>query len=527
MNIGRVFHLTARRYPEATALVDREAGIRYSYQNWYDRSVEVASALQAHGIGEGDSVATAMRNRAETSTLYCATQLLGAVFIPYKFRLSANELTYLVNNTDPDILFFSDEVADVIDAPVNQADRDPDLVAVDSEHSDAMLYDTFVDRGNPGEFTPTFVSRDSTSIVLHTSGTTGKPKGLPRTHDNTYTAGMAHAIQHGWTQKESTLGMMSLSHTMGIHSLTALFLLSGKWVIQRRFSAEAILDLIESEQLTSLYLIPTVFHDLFRSKAVETTDFSSVRHISFAGSRISPSTVKAVEKHVNPETFVNHYGSTELYTHAVCDSANEKLNCLGRAGINTAVRVVEPNDFGQLDPTATVEPEKVGELIVNASSPEASDGYLSDTRGRALADGWFFTGDLGYRDENGDLFIVGRVDDMIISGGENIYPVEVEQVIETHDVVDEIAVVGRPSERWNQMVAAFVTLTIDPSNVDFGTAADALDEHCRRSSELANFKRPRKYFFIGQFNKNYVGKVLRKELQKRDLDIDVYAEVDV
>jgi acyl-CoA synthetase (AMP-forming)/AMP-acid ligase II len=116
---------------------------------------------------------------------------------------------------------------------------------------------------------------------------------------------------------------------------------------------------------------------------------------------------------------------------------------------------------------------------------------------------------------------------MIISGGENIYPVEVEEVLERHDAVDEAVVVGRPSERWNQSVVAFVTLVYPPDEVDFGTAADAIDEHCLRSSELADFKRPRKYFFIDEFTKNYVGKILRRELQKDSLDIDVHGEIEV
>ena len=527
-NMGRVFARAAERRPTAAALIDRDAGVSYTYETWFDRCVEVAAALEARGVGEGDFVATAMRNRVELSTLYCATQLMGAVFVPYKFRLSADELNHLVDNTAPDVLFFSDEVTDAVESTVHRTGTDLDLIAVGDEPPHATAYDAFLADGDPGSFTPTFVGAESTSTVLHTSGTTGKPKGVRRTHTNTYAGAMAHALQNSWTPRESTLGLMSLSHTMGIHALAAVLLLGGKMVIQRQFSAEGMLDLIESERITSLYLMPTVFHDLFDAGTVEAVDLSSVRHITYAGSRMSPSVARAVEEHIDPETFVNHYGSTEVYTHATCDFVDEKPNCIGRAGVNTAVRVVELRDFGELDPTATVRPEELGELIVDASSPEAFDGYLSDsTDGRSLTDGWFFTGDLGYRDEDGDLFIVGRVDDMIISGGENIYPVEVERVLESHDIVDEAAVVGRPSERWNQTVAAFVTLTIDPSEVDFGVAADAFDEHCRRSDELADFKRPRKYFFIDNFDKSHIGKILRKELQKRNLDIEVYGEVGV
>jgi 2-furoate---CoA ligase len=350
---------------------------------------------------------------------------------------------------------------------------------------------------------------------------------VPLSHENCYAAGMAHVIQNGWRPGESTLGMMTLSHTMGVHSLVAILLLSGKWVIQRRVHVPEILDLIAAERLTSLYLTPTVYHQLFESDDLADADFSSVRHVASASSNLSRTTIAAIERHVDPDRFVNHYGSTEIYTLAVYDAPDEKLNCVGRAGINTAIRVLELDGTEEFDARAVADTGELGEIAVDATSPEAFDGYLSADTDSSVVDGWFLTGDLGYRDEDGDLFFVGRVDDMINSGGENIYPVEVETVLERHDAVDEAVVVGRPSERWNQTVVAFVTLVYPPSEVDFGTAADALDEHCLRSDELADYKRPRKYFFIDEFSKNYVGKILRRELQKDSLDIDVHGEIEV
>lgn len=528
MNMGQVFTRAVNRNPEAIGLVDRDANIRYTYQAWHDRSVDVAAALEAHGIEQGDRVATAMRNRVELSTLYCATQLLGAVFVPYNFRVSADELTHLIDTSTPDVLVFSNEVSDATTSATDRSETDLNLVSVDGNHPNATPYETFIADGNPESFTPTFVNTDRTSLILHTSGTTGKPKGVPRSHRNIYIAAISHALQHSWSQRESTLGLMSLSHTMGIHASAAILVLGGKWVIQRQFSAADTIDLIESEEITSLYLVPTVFHDLLGSDSIEMADLSTVRHISFAGASMNRVNIRAIKEYIDPNTFVNHYGSTEVYTHAVCNWVDEKPGCVGRAGINTAIRIVEPSDFGQFDPTATVDHKELGEIIVDASSPEAFNGYLSEnTDDRVLTNGWFFTGDLGYHDEDGDLFFVGRVDDMIISGGENIYPVEIETVLETHDIVAEAAVVGRPSNRWNQTVAAFVTLTTAPSEIDFETAAVAFDEHCRTSEKLADFKRPRKYFFINEFTKSNVGKILRKELQKRNLNIEVYAEVDV
>ncbi|RBI59667.1 long-chain fatty acid--CoA ligase [halophilic archaeon] len=527
MNMGQVFDRAVKRRPKATAIVDRHNDVEYTYQEWYNHATSVASALEEDGIGAGDRVAAVMRNRAELATLYCASQLLGAVFLPYNYRSSADELTYLVNNSGADILFFGKTTGDAVTTAYEDFADDPDLVSVDEEYDFAVHANRYF-QAEQGDFEPTIVAANKPSLILHTGGTTGRPKGVLRSHENTYAAAMAHAVQTSWSPGETTLGLMSLSHTMGIHGFAAILLLGGTWVSQWSFSPEQTVSLIEEEKITSLYLVPTVYHDLTESDIVTEADFSSVESIAFAGSSMSVPDIRTIEERVDPDTFVNHYGSTEVYTHTTCDYINKKTGCAGRAGINTRVRVVEPSDFGELDPTATVAATELGEIIVNTDSPEAFQEYLSsEPMERTVVDGWFFTGDLGYRDEVGDLFVVGRIDDMIISGGENIYPVEVENVLEKHESVTEAAVVGRPSDRWNQTVVAFVAFDQSSDDIDFESFANTLDTRCQESGQLADFKRPRKYFFIDHLAKSNVGKILRKELQKKDLDIPVHAEVGI
>jgi 2-furoate---CoA ligase len=523
MNIGRVFKRTVERVPEQTALVDKETSDRYTYREWYERISALASGFAAAGVDAESRVGVVMRNRAELAALYCATQLLGATFIPFNFRVSADELTYLVNNSEPDLLAFSETTATVVKNARPAFTETPVFVSVDAETSFAEPLDAY--RGDDEEFDPTFVKPTRTNLILHTGGTTGRQKGVPRTHRNTYTAAAAHAIQAEWPQHTATLGLVSLSHTMGIHALNTILLLGGKWVAQRRFSAEATVEAIESESIDSLYLSPTVFHDLLESDIFMEANLSSIEHLAFAGASMSLADTRALVETVDPRTFLNHYGSTEVYTHSVCEDIDEKPGCAGRAGINTRVRVVEQRESDTSDPSATVATGGLGEIIVDASSPEAFDGYLSADSAEAVLDGWFFTGDLGYYDEDGDLFVVGRVDDMIISGGENIYPIEVERVLEDHDQVLEAAVVGRPSDRWNQTVTAFITL--DDLETVHSTVAAELNEYCIESGSLARFKRPRKYYFVDELTKSNVGKILRKELQERDPDINVRSEVDV
>lgn len=528
MHMGRVIQRSVERNPNQTAVVDPDEGVEYDYNDWNERVDQLVEGLEDLGVGPGDRVAVVMQPRVQAGTIYWAVQKIGAVFVPFNIRAAADELTFLVDNTDPDVIIYSGIGREAIDGAHESFDSDINLVYIDEDiPTYASPYESVLaEDAEPHE--PASVEPDATSIILHTSGTTGQPKGVPRTHTNTYTAAKAHAIQSQWVDGERTLGLMPIYHTMGIRSLVTTMILSGTWVAQRSFSPEQTADLIESEELTSLYLVPTVFHDLVKSEAIEGTDTSSVERLGYAGTPMTKSVEAQVRNTFEPSVFVNHYGSTEVYTYSVCSWIDEKSGSAGRAGINTRVRVVDAKRDEAVDPERTVDPGTLGEIIVDATSPEAFDGYLDrpEATEQAFVDDWYFTGDLGYRDEDGDLFVVGRVDDMIISGGENIYPVEVENVLDGHEEIDEVAVVGLEDERWNQVVTAFVTV---PGSQPTGLSelAERLDDYCRESSDLADFKRPRKYVFVDEIVKSNVGKVLRRKLGIDDLDVTVYANVNV
>jgi 2-furoate---CoA ligase len=213
--------------------------------------------------------------------------------------------------------------------------------------------------------------------------------------------------------------------------------------------------------------------------------------------------LKTLDAAFKPDLFVNHYGSSEIYTFTIDQNASAKPGSAGRAGINQRIRVVKLGAVGPDDRAAAGEE---GEIIAFAGSDEAFEGYWQrpDADARALRQGWYFTGDTGTFDNDGDLFVTGRVDDMIITGGENVSPVEIESCLSLHPDVSEIAVAGLPDERWGKIVAAFVKRRgpVTP---------DALDAFCRTSG-LANFKRPRRYVFVAEIPKSPVGKLLRRKL---------------
>jgi 2-furoate---CoA ligase len=341
------------------------------------------------------------------------------------------------------------------------------------------------------------------SLILYTSGTTGKAKGVPRRHRHERAAALAHVAQNLYRHGERTLGVMPLYHTMGVRSLLAMALVDGLFVCVRRWNATLALDSICTYRLTCLYLVPTLYHDLLAAPEFARTDKSSVTKLGFAGAPMNDGLLKRLSAAFKPELFVNHYGSSEVYTFSIDQDATLKPGSAGRAGINTRLRVVK---LDATSPDELAQTGEEGQIIADLLGDESFEGYWNrpDANAKSLRDGWYFTGDTGYFDADGDLFVTGRVDDLIISGGENISPVEVESCLSLHPAVSEVAVVGLPDERWGQIVAAFVRPALP-------VEAAELDRHCRDAG-LSGFKRPRRFVFVVELPKSPVGKLLRRKL---------------
>jgi 2-furoate---CoA ligase len=296
---------------------------------------------------------------------------------------------------------------------------------------------------------------------------------------------------------------MPLYHTMGVRSLLAMAAINGTFVCLPRFDAGKALELIERERITNLYLVPTLYHDLLSHPHFGWADTSSVTKLGFAGASMTDGLMLKLQAAFEPTLFVNHYGSSEIYTFTIDQRAARKPGSAGRAGINTQVRVVR---IGGRDPGAVMRTGEEGEIIAILSGDESFEGYWRrpDADAKALVDGWYFTGDIGYRDKDGDLFVTGRVDDMMITGGENVLPAEIESVLSLHPAVAEVAVVGLPDDRWGHKVTAFIKRSQPVTE-------DELDSHCRASG-LTNFKRPKAYRFVEAVPKSPVGKILRRLL---------------
>jgi 2-furoate---CoA ligase len=300
--------------------------------------------------------------------------------------------------------------------------------------------------------------------------------------------------------------VMPFFHTMGVRVLLASALLSGRMVCLPNYEPEEVLRLISAERVTTIFLVPTMFHDVLRHPKFDSYDLSSLARVGYAGMTMTPALVERLLEQLKPELFVNYYGSSEIYTFTYCDHLDRKPACAGRAGMNQIIRVVSPSRDDDIE--IDLPPGVSGEIVASMRSPEAFMKYWKrpDADAKAIQGVWYRTGDLGKFDEDGELFVVGRVDDMIISGGENIYPEEVEDTLARSRLVAGCAVVGMPDDRLGTKVVAFIEPAVD------AVSAEQLDEACLKSG-LARFKRPREYVFVKAIPRSASGKLLRRKLR--------------
>jgi 2-furoate---CoA ligase len=493
VDLGTAMRWTAERFPERAAV--RGSGRHLGYREWDAHTNQLARALAGAGVRPGDRVALALTGGEPLASLHLAAQKLGAVSVPLSTRFSPDELRYCVDDCAARILVTdpanAERAATATQDGAAVVREAAELGASAEQESDHAL-DT-----QPAE--------SDISVMLYTSGTTGRPKGVPRSHRAEHSAAVAHAVQTQQRAGEVVLGVMPMFHTMGLRTLLTSIVVGGTWVGQSTFDADESLDLIMSEHVSSLYLVPTIYWSLLRTGRLH--DAAALDRLAYAGAAMTPALAEQLVDEVNPRAFVNHFGSTEIYTFTIGPDVAAKPGSAGRAGMFSRVRLVAP-EVGAA-PDALVAPGEQGQVIVSMQSPEAFGGYWQrpDADAKAIRDGWYYTGDLAVADAEGDLWVSGRVDDMINSGGENIYPDEIEAALVRCPAVDDVCVVGLADDRWGQAVTAFVVPARGIAPTDAVEQAVA----CAREA-LPSLKRPKRVIAVAAIPRSGVGKTLRRTL---------------
>jgi len=503
LDLGLTFLQSIERDPSKTAVVFD--GQRLSYESWGQQVGALQGYLKSVGIKRGDRILTILQNRYEAATIHWACQVSGVAIVPVNWRSKPDEIDFFVENADVRFAFVEQislenllastcvktlpyAVCGAIESPVN-TDQFSDIVATGRDISPQATVEDW-------------------SVMLYTSGTTGRPKGVPRRHRAERAAALAHIAQNQYRMNEVTIGVMPLYHTMGVRSLLTLCMLNGTYIAFPRWNPDQFITAIERERVTHLYLVPTLYHDILNSKEFDVRRVRSVKKLGFAGAPMNDGLLLKLQDAFIPDLFVNHYGSSEIYTYSINQTAVLKPGSAGRAALNARIRVVRFDSDSKLSSAADIcDQLEEGQIICDLAGDEAFEGYWKrpEVDRKSIRNGWFFTSDTGYYDTDGELYVTGRVDDLIISGGENISPVEIESALSLHPAVDEVAVVGLPDERLGKKVVAFI------KSKGLAVITEQLDAHCK-DSDLANFKRPREYVFVREIPKSPVGKILRRKL---------------
>ena len=505
LDLGTSFFTSVEKSPKTIAIAEIDNEI--NYEEWFKGVDKLCGGLKSVGLTSKDRVITLLQNNIEAATMHWACQIAGLTIVPLNWRMKSQEIDFCILDSDAKCIIYQEESNNSVKNSVTS--QNLIKIFVGKQKKDKINFNDLLKNGNPRN-SPEAKS-DFLSLILYTSGTTGKPKGVPRTHFTERSSAIAHIAQNMYQKNESTLGVMPLYHTMGVRSLISMVLLNGTFIAQPKFSSQQAIELIEYFKITSLYLVPTLYYDLLENQYFSKEKVRTCKKLGFAGSPMNDGLIKKVMEGFEPKNLVNHYGSSEIYTFTVDQNANLKPGSAGKAGINQQIRVVK---MGAYNTKKLLEKKVEGEIIANLNSDEAFSGYLKrpDANKKSIIDGWYFTGDLGYFDEEGDLFVTGRVDDMIITGGENVSPIEIENILSLNENILEVTVVGLPDPKWGQKVCAFV---VRNKNLN----SQLLDEYCIKSNML-NFKRPKEYIFVKEIPKSPTGKILRRKLVAGEYELD-------
>ncbi|MBK0399565.1 long-chain-fatty-acid--CoA ligase [Limibaculum sp. M0105] len=510
MHIARLLEASVERYPDHTALIFEDR--RWTYTQWHARIRRFAQALSDLGVRPGDRVAFYVSTSENSVTTYFACQVLGAVAVPLNFRLSPGEAAYIISDSGARVLVYGRNLTEnalKVQAQVKSVHDfigcayDKENIPEGHHHFDTLAEET-VDRDEPR---PAPDGNDISALV-YTSGTTGRPKGVIHTHANDLAIAMNCVMEYGLNHLDNALHIAPLYHVGGMQAFFMPHLMvGGTNVVLGRYEAEKTLEVIQTEKITTLFAVPTQIQEMLFHPRFNDYEVKSLRLITTGGAAISSATMERVIAEFCPGIF-NGYGMTEASLTLILhpEDALAKLGSCGKPTLITEARVIANDPAREVPPSETVGAGDIGQLIVRG--PQAMQGYWNkpfETQ-KKLKAGWIYTGDLFSKDADGFYFFHGRADDMIVSGGENIYPREVEEILYRCPGVQEAAVVGIPDEKWGQIVAAFIVAS-DPD-----LAAETVDAFCKASDDLAPYKRPKRYVFMDALPMNPSGKVLKREL---------------
>ncbi len=508
MNLNQVIKRARAYYPEHLATID--GAHRQTYGELSARVMALAAALQNLGVQQGDRVAMLMLNCHQFPEVIFAAWQIGAVAIPLNYRLAAEELIFIINDAECTAMI-SDDVMLPLTAAMRPRLRGIQHYIATIAADDFLNYEEVLSNA-PASFVEAEIAEHDLAGLFYTSGTTGLPKGVMLSHRNLWTNLLHSMVAVPPSEGRVYMHAAPMFHLADFPSTMSVTMFGGAHVMLKKFDPAELLALIEHERVQRITLVPTMINFLIHHPDVKTRDLSSLEQIGYGASPMPAELLKRAMQTLPHVEFAQGYGQSEaapLLTrlgpedHVVegAEHVTRRLASCGRPIVGVEMQLFDEND-------QPVKQGEVGEIV--ARGPNVMLGYWKrpEETAKTLRGGWLHTGDAARMDEHGYFYIVDRTKDMIVTGGENVYSTEVENVLFKHPAIREAAVIGTPDEKWGEVVAAIVTLRTDVT-----VTAEGLIAHC--AAHLAHYKTP-KFVEIkeGELPKGGTGKIDKKVLRE-------------
>jgi acyl-CoA synthetase (AMP-forming)/AMP-acid ligase II len=503
----------------ATAICpDRDSvvfeGKRFTFAQIDERSNRLAHGIEGLGVKKGACVGIVAVNCNEYVETYFATAKLGSIFVPMNYRSKAEELEYMINCAGAEVLFVGSRYTDLINSIRTQLPSVRHVIPIGDDgggNYEALM------SAQPADPVSTEIGDDDNTILLFTSGTTGRPKAVPLRHDAFVLYALENVEPANPDIEERNILTVPLYHVAGIQAMFPAIYGGRTIVMMRQFELKEWLETVQRERATRAMLVPTMLKWIVESPDFDKYDLSSLKVITYGAAPMPFDVIKKAIERMPGVQFINGYGQTESSStlttlgpedHRITGTDEEKQikwrrlqSSIGKPLADVHIRIVD--DEGNILPTMGV-----GEI--QAEGPRIMKGYWGDeekTLQTMTTDGWLRTGDVGYTDEEGYIYLTGRSDDLIIRGGENIAPAEIELVLSSHPKIEDMAVIGVPDAEFGQQPFAYCVLKKGQT----ATSEEILD-FCH--SRISSFKCPKSVVFLDELPRNAVGKLLRKQLRE-------------
>ena len=515
MNTTEFLTITSAICPDRTAIVFE--GNRLTFNELNERTNRLANALAGLGIKNGDRVAILQVNCNQYVEAYYGAAKLGAIFVPLNFRAKKDELVHMLNHSEASVLFMGKRYVEMVNEMRPELPLVKHYISIEGKREGMLDYEEMLATAS-GEDVFTDIGDEDITILMYTAGTTGLPKGVPLPHNSFSLYVLENVNPVDPEVEETNLLTMPLYHVAGIQAMLAATYGGRAIAMMRQFDTDEWLETVQREKANRAMLVPTMLKRIIDHHHFDKYDLSSLRVITYGAAPMPFEVIKKAIALFPGVSFINAFGQTETAStittlgpedHIIKGTEEEKdkklrrlTSSIGRPMSDVEMKIID--EAGNELPIG-----KVGEIV--ARGPRVMSGYWKDAEKTAKTmtkDGWLRTGDMGYMDEDGYFYLAGRGDDMIIRGGENISPEEVENVLYAHPAIEEAAVIGVPDPEWGQEPRAIVALKKGET-----ATPEELIEFCRQ--RLSSFKRPRSVVFVDALPRTSTGKVLKRVLREQ------------